>query len=117
MSKKNKKKNPDKISAKKAAVLGTEKKNRMPLFVGIAGVILIAGAIEHVVGVPMPDDMRRPDIPILELAVAIGMARVRDAQDRAVVGPIPQVATCAVAECPLVPVRHPIMPLVELAGD
>ena len=32
------------MSAKKAAVLGTEKKNRMPLFVGIAGVILIAGA-------------------------------------------------------------------------
>jgi len=44
MPKKGKKKNPDKIAAKKAAVLGTEKKSRMPLFVAIAGVILIAGA-------------------------------------------------------------------------
>jgi len=43
MSKK-KKKNQDKIEAKKAAVLGTEKKNRLPLIVAIAGVILIAGA-------------------------------------------------------------------------
>ena len=39
-----KKKNQDKIEAKKAAVLGTEKKNRLPLIVAIAGVILIAGA-------------------------------------------------------------------------
>ena len=43
MSKK-KKKQQDKIEAKKAAVLGTEKKNRLPLIVAIAGVILIAGA-------------------------------------------------------------------------
>jgi len=43
MSKKKKKKQ-DKIEAKKAAVLGTEKKNRLPLIVAIAGVILIAGA-------------------------------------------------------------------------
>jgi uncharacterized membrane protein len=44
MAKKNKKRNQDKIAAKKAAVLGTEKKSRMPLFVGIAGVVLIAAA-------------------------------------------------------------------------
>lgn len=39
-----KKKNQDKIEAKKAAVLGTEQKNRLPLIVAIVGVILIAGA-------------------------------------------------------------------------
>ncbi|MGD9300796.1 MAG: DUF2318 domain-containing protein [Desulfobacterales bacterium] len=44
MSKKGKKKNQDKIAAKKAAVLGTEKKNRLPLFVVIIGVVVIAGA-------------------------------------------------------------------------
>ncbi len=44
MPKKSKKSNQDKIAAKKAAVLGTEKKSRMPLFVGIVGAILIAGA-------------------------------------------------------------------------
>jgi len=44
MSKKNKNSNNDKIAAKKAAVLGTEKKSRMPLFVGIAGVVIIAAA-------------------------------------------------------------------------
>ena len=44
MSKKRTKKNQNKIAAKKAAVLGTEKKNRTPLFVAIIGVILIAGA-------------------------------------------------------------------------
>jgi uncharacterized membrane protein len=46
MSKKGKKKNQDKIAAKKAAVLGTEKKNRLPLFVAIIGVVVIAaGAV------------------------------------------------------------------------
>jgi len=44
MSKKIEKSNQDKIAAKKAAVLGTGKRSRMPLFVGILGVILIAGA-------------------------------------------------------------------------
>lgn len=44
MSKKEKKKNQDKITAKKAAVFGTEKKSRLPLFAAIAGVILIVGA-------------------------------------------------------------------------
>ncbi|MGD8257762.1 MAG: DUF2318 domain-containing protein [Desulfobacterales bacterium] len=44
MSKKTKKKNQNKIEAKKAVVLGTEQKNRLPLIVVIAGVILIAGA-------------------------------------------------------------------------
>ena len=44
MSKKRKTNNKDKIAAKKAAVLGTEKKSRMPLFVGLVGVILIAAA-------------------------------------------------------------------------
>jgi len=46
MSKKGKKKNQDKIAAKKAAVLGTEKKNRLPLFVAIIGVVVLAaGAV------------------------------------------------------------------------
>ena len=44
MSKKRKKQKQDKMAAKKAAVMGTEKKNRIPLFVTIAGVLLIAGA-------------------------------------------------------------------------
>jgi len=44
MSKKGKNKNQDKIAAKKAAVLGTEKKNRLPLFVAIIGVAIIAAA-------------------------------------------------------------------------
>jgi uncharacterized membrane protein len=44
MSKKIEKSDQDKIAAKKAAVLGTGKRSRMPLFVGILGVILIAGA-------------------------------------------------------------------------
>ncbi|MCP4626820.1 MAG: DUF2318 domain-containing protein [bacterium] len=38
-----KNKNQEKIAAKKAAVLGTESKNRMPLLVAAIGVILIAG--------------------------------------------------------------------------
>jgi uncharacterized membrane protein len=44
MSKKGKKKNQDKIAAKKAAVLGTDKKSRLPLFVAIVGVVVIAAA-------------------------------------------------------------------------
>jgi uncharacterized membrane protein len=44
MSKRIKETNQDKIAAKKTAVLGTEKKNRMPLFGGIFVVILIAAA-------------------------------------------------------------------------
>jgi uncharacterized membrane protein len=44
MSKKEKKQNQDKMAAKKAAVLKTGKKSRIPLYVAIAGVILIAGA-------------------------------------------------------------------------
>jgi uncharacterized membrane protein len=44
MSKKGKKQNQDKMAAKKAAVLNTEKRSRMPIFMTIAGVILIAGA-------------------------------------------------------------------------
>jgi len=46
MSKNRKKKNQDKITAKKAAVLGTEKKSRLPLFAAaIAAVIIVAGAV------------------------------------------------------------------------
>ncbi len=44
MSEKGKKKNQDKICAKKAAVLGTEKKNRLPLLVALIGVVTIAAA-------------------------------------------------------------------------
>jgi len=44
MSKKRKKNNQNKIAAKKAVVLGTEKRSRLPIFVGIVGAILIAGA-------------------------------------------------------------------------
>jgi uncharacterized membrane protein len=44
MSKKRKTSNKDKIAAKKAAVLGTEKRSRLPLFVGIVGAILIVAA-------------------------------------------------------------------------
>jgi hypothetical protein len=44
MSKQRDKRNQDKIAAKKAAVLGTAKKSRMPLFGGILVVILIAAA-------------------------------------------------------------------------
>lgn len=43
MSKKSKKKSQDKMAAKKAAVLNTDKKNHMPLILTIAGVFLIAG--------------------------------------------------------------------------
>ncbi len=39
-----KNKTQDRIAAKKAAVLGTEKKSRMPLFVAAVGVVLIAAA-------------------------------------------------------------------------
>ena len=46
MSKKGNKKNQDKIAAKKAAVLGTEKKSRLPLFAAVIGAVLIvAGAV------------------------------------------------------------------------
>jgi len=49
MSKKGKKKNQDKIAAKKAAVLGTDKKNRLPLFVAVIGAVIIAaGAVFYV---------------------------------------------------------------------
>jgi len=49
MSKKGKKKNQDKIAAKKAAVLGTEKKSRLPLFVAVIGAVLIvSGAVFYV---------------------------------------------------------------------
>lgn len=44
MTKKERKKKKEKIAAKKAAVLKTEKKSRLPIFMTIAGVILIAGA-------------------------------------------------------------------------
>jgi uncharacterized membrane protein len=44
MSNKAKKNNQDKIAAKKAAVLGTEKTNKMPIIVALIGVALIAGA-------------------------------------------------------------------------
>jgi uncharacterized membrane protein len=50
MSIKGKNKNQDKIAAKKAAVLGTGKKSRWPLFAAIAGVILIFGATVFFVG-------------------------------------------------------------------
>jgi len=46
MSKKGKKKNQDKIAAKKAAVLGNEKKSRLPLLIAVAGsVIIVAAAV------------------------------------------------------------------------
>ena len=49
MSKKGKKKNQAKIAAKKAAVLGTEKKSHLPLIVAIIGVVVIAaGAVFYV---------------------------------------------------------------------
>lgn len=49
MSKKGKNKNQDKIEAKKAVVLGTEKKNRLPLFAAVIGaVIIVAGAVFYV---------------------------------------------------------------------
>jgi hypothetical protein len=41
MSEKGKKKNQDKMAAKKAAVLGAEKKNRLPLLVALIGVVII----------------------------------------------------------------------------
>jgi len=44
MSEKSKKMNQDKIAAKKAAVLGTEKTNKMPLILALIGIVLIAGA-------------------------------------------------------------------------
>ena len=44
MSKKTKKNNQTKIAAKKAAVLGTKKTNKMPLIVALVGVAVIAGA-------------------------------------------------------------------------
>jgi uncharacterized membrane protein len=44
MSKKGNKKKQEKIAEKKAVVLGTEKKSRIPLFVAIIGVVVIAGA-------------------------------------------------------------------------
>jgi uncharacterized membrane protein len=44
MSKKGKKNSQDKIAAKKAAVLGTEKRSRLPLLVGIVVAIVIVGA-------------------------------------------------------------------------
>jgi len=44
MSKKSKKSDQDKIAAKKAVILGTEKRSRMPLVVGILCALLIAGA-------------------------------------------------------------------------
>jgi uncharacterized membrane protein len=44
MSKKGKKKNQEKIAAKKAAVLGTEKKSRLPLIVAVLGSVLIVAA-------------------------------------------------------------------------
>ena len=50
MSIKGKKKNPDKIAAKKDAVLGTGKKSRLPLFASIATVTLIVGAAVFFVG-------------------------------------------------------------------
>jgi len=50
MSIKGKNKNQDKIAAKKAAVLGTGEKSRLPLFAALAGVILIVGATVFFVG-------------------------------------------------------------------
>jgi len=50
MSIKGKNKNQDKIDAKKAAVLGTGKKSRLPLFAVLAGVILTVGATVFFVG-------------------------------------------------------------------
>lgn len=43
MSPKNVKKNQDKRAAKKAAVLETEKKNRTPMFIVLAAVVLLVG--------------------------------------------------------------------------
>jgi len=50
MSIKEKKHNQDKIEAKKAAVLGTGKKSRLPLFAALAGVVLVVGATVFFVG-------------------------------------------------------------------
>ena len=43
-SKKRSHSHEDKIAAKKAAVLGTEKRSRLPLFIGIVGAIVIVAA-------------------------------------------------------------------------
>jgi uncharacterized membrane protein len=43
-------KNKDNIAAKKAAVLGTGKKSRLPLFAAIAGLVLMVGATVFFVG-------------------------------------------------------------------
>ena len=49
MPKKRINKNQDKIAAKKAAVLGTEKRSRLPLIVAVVGAVLIAaGAVFYV---------------------------------------------------------------------
>ena len=49
MSKKGKKMNQDKMAAKKAAVLGTEKKSRLPLLVAVIGAVaIIAVAVLYV---------------------------------------------------------------------
>jgi len=44
MSKNGKNENLDKMAAKKAAVLGTDKKSRLPLFAAVIGVVFIAAA-------------------------------------------------------------------------
>jgi uncharacterized membrane protein len=44
MSKKGNHSHEAKIAAKKAAVLGTEKRSRLPIFIGIVGAVLIVGA-------------------------------------------------------------------------
>ena len=45
MAKKVKKTNQDKIASKKATVLGTRKKNRLPLAIAVVGVFIIAVAV------------------------------------------------------------------------
>ncbi len=45
MTKKINKTNQDKIAAKKAAVLGTQKKNRFPLVIAAIAVFIIAAAV------------------------------------------------------------------------
>jgi uncharacterized membrane protein len=49
MSKNNRKKNQDKIAAKKAAVLGTPKSKKLPLIAGIIGAAIIFGAAIFIV--------------------------------------------------------------------
>jgi len=50
----------EKLAAKKAAVLGTQPKSRMPLFAGLAVVVLLAGAAFWYFGAQSPESASTP---------------------------------------------------------